>query len=79
MALGGGALVSGDISIGANEREWRFTPKEPWSVGAYQLVVLSILEDPAGNRIGRPFDVDAFDRIDPSGSPERTLVPFVVK
>jgi hypothetical protein len=79
VARGGGPAVSGDISVGADEREWRFTPKDPWGTGAYQLVVLSILEDPAGNRIGRPFDIDAFDRIDPSGSPERTMVPFVVK
>jgi hypothetical protein len=79
VAQGGGSVIAGDITITANEREWHFTPAAPWAAGAYELVVLSILEDPAGNRIGRPFDIDAFDRIDTSGSPERTVVPFVVK
>jgi hypothetical protein len=29
----------------------------PWKAGQYRLVAASILEDVAGNRIGRPFEV----------------------
>jgi hypothetical protein len=38
-----------------------------------------MLEDLAGNRIGRPFEVDNFDRTDDAAEPERTLIPLVVK
>ena len=35
-----------------------FIPAEPWRPGEYQLLVDTVLEDLAGNHIGRPFDVD---------------------
>jgi len=75
----GGAVVRGDIAIGAFERTWTFTPSDAWRAGAYTLVALSSLEDPAGNRIGRPFDIDTFERIDRTPEPERFTVPFTVK
>jgi hypothetical protein len=74
-----GKEVQGDVAIGANETEWRFTPKAPWKAGNYDLVVLSVLEDPMGNKIGRAFDVDRFTEIDKSPAPERTKLPFVVR
>lgn len=74
-----GKPIDGEISIGANETEWRFTPKEPWQTGAYELVILSILEDPMGNKIGRSFDVDKFTEIDKSPAPDRMTLPFSIK
>jgi hypothetical protein len=50
--------VSGSATPGAGEIEWRFQPMQPWTAGEYQVVVDMALEDLAGNRIGRPFDVD---------------------
>src|SRR5262249_35614173 len=50
--------VSGTATIGAGETEWRFQPAQPWTAGEHQLIVDMSLEDLAGNRIGRPFDVD---------------------
>jgi hypothetical protein len=38
-----------------------------------------MLEDLAGNRIGRPFEVDTFNRADASPEPERTNLPFTVR
>jgi hypothetical protein len=55
--------VAGTIAVGNNEAEWRFTPARPWQPGDYQLTVDASLEDLAGNRIGRAFDVD-LDRFD---------------
>jgi hypothetical protein len=72
------ALV-GEVTIGAEDREWRFVPHEAWRPGAYRLVVLSILEDRAGNRVNRPFEVDMFERVDKTRAPERFTVPFVVR
>ena len=50
--------VFGVATIGAGETEWRFQPAQPWTAGQHHLVVDMALEDLAGNRIGRPFDVD---------------------
>ncbi|MEQ1689769.1 MAG: hypothetical protein ABMA00_00680, partial [Gemmatimonas sp.] len=72
-----GAQVFGTVDVARNGREWRFTPRENWRNGAeYRLLVLSILEDPAGNRIDRPFEVDMFDRVDRTAAPERRTIPF---
>jgi hypothetical protein len=75
----GSATLDGDIGIGAGELQWTFTPREPWQTGRYDLVVLSILEDPMGNRIGRPFDIDTFDRIDRGATPDTVRVGFEVR
>jgi hypothetical protein len=50
--------LTGDIEVDANDRRWRFTPREAWTAGTYDLVALSILEDPSGNAVGRSFEVD---------------------
>jgi hypothetical protein len=71
--------IEGDIVVGAGETEWRFTPHAAWSSQRYDLVVLSILEDPMGNKVGRPFDVDSFTQIDKSPTPERMTLPFDVR
>ena len=74
-----GAAISGDSSVGRAELTWSFTPRQPWRTGAHHLVVFGMLEDLAGNRIGRAFEVDQFDRSDRSAEPEKTLVPFVIR
>jgi hypothetical protein len=50
--------VSGVATIGQGETEWRFQPAQAWTAGEHQVVIDMALEDLAGNRIGRPFDVD---------------------
>ena len=50
--------VDGAVSIGPGETQWRFKPAQRWKAGEYSLIVDMALEDLAGNRIGRPFDVD---------------------
>jgi len=71
--------LPGDVAIGRDEREWTFTPRDPWKAGAYDLVALAILEDPAGNRIGRAFDRDKLGAPDTSGTTDRHTRPFVIK
>jgi hypothetical protein len=73
-----GVFIDGDVVVEAGESRWRFTPRAPWAAGAHQLVALAMLEDLAGNRIGRAFEVDNFDRADRTPEPERTTMPFVV-
>ena len=53
--------VPGVASIGPGETQWRFKPDQPWKAGNQTLIIDMALEDLAGNRIGRPFDVDTID------------------
>ena len=73
------AAVEGHTSIESGETRWTFTPRDSWKRGEYRLRVLSILEDLAGNRIGRAFEVDQFERADRQAEPEEILIPFDVK
>jgi hypothetical protein len=57
-ARGAQETLKGTIEVGADAMSWRFVPDVPWQQGSYRLNVASILEDPAGNRIGRPFEID---------------------
>jgi hypothetical protein len=50
--------VAGKVSITDHERRWSLTPESPWPAARHFLVVETILEDAAGNSIGRPFEVD---------------------
>ena len=50
--------VAGVAEVSRDQMEWRYTPREAWPSGGYEIVAASILEDPAGNRIGRAFEVD---------------------
>jgi hypothetical protein len=58
----GGGVIEGTAAIAQNETSWSFTPAVPWTPGAYKLQIDTALEDLAGNRIGRAFDVDVFDQ-----------------
>jgi hypothetical protein len=74
-----GVIVAGEIAITDDDRAWRFTPSRDWRAGDYRLVVLSILEDLAGNRINRAFEADRFDRVDSTSATPRFTIPFVVR
>jgi hypothetical protein len=74
-----GKEVDGEIAVDQLETRWTFTPKEPWRAGSYQLLALDILEDVAGNQIGRAFEVDNFESVDKGPNPETITIPFAVK
>jgi hypothetical protein len=74
-----GAAVEGDIIVGRGERSWSFIPRDAWGSSGYRVLILADLEDPSGNRIGRPFEVDEFDRVDSSAASARHTIPLVVK
>jgi hypothetical protein len=50
-----GKEVDGTIAVDQAETRSTFTPTAPWRAGLYQLLALDILEDLAGNQIGRAF------------------------
>jgi hypothetical protein len=67
--------VAGEARIEAHETRWLFVPAEPWRVGAHTLEAAPHLEDPAGNRLGRAFEV--MERVAEPSKPAR--VRFVVR
>jgi hypothetical protein len=73
-----GQSVTGDVRIDEAEKRWTLVPTENWQPGRYELIALSVLEDLAGNRIGRAFEVDNFERVDKVAEPEVTAIPFAL-
>jgi hypothetical protein len=78
VARSDGTMIPGEVTIGEGEQEWRFVPGTPWTAGAHQLVVLSLLEDPAGNRVGRAFEVEMLSA-PREAAPERVTRAFDVR
>jgi hypothetical protein len=67
------------MQVGEKELTWSFAPQDAWKPGPHAVVVQSlVLEDLAGNRIGRPFEVDQFDRADRVSESQKTSIPFVI-
>ena len=73
-----GRRLDGTVSITDEETRWYFTPKQPWQAGAYRLVAETTLEDLAGNRIGRPFEVDVLRPVQRGLKAETVQLPFQV-
>ena len=71
-----GQRLSGTIEIGSGERQWLFTPAQPWRAGPYEVRVNPKLEDRAGNNLLRLFDaeVQAQSRATPKPAEIRLLV-----
>ena len=53
-------------------------PREPWQAGEYSLIIDTSLEDVAGNRIGRPFEVDAHRPAAATDEPKTAVLKFRV-
>jgi hypothetical protein len=49
--------LESSVAVGAREMRWRFTPKAAWKAGVYRNRADNTLEDIAGNRSNRAFDV----------------------
>ena len=71
-----GARVDGEIETKVAETRWIFKPREPWRTSTYHLTALPVLEDPAGNRVGRPFEVALSERTARPGEAPEARVSF---
>lgn len=74
-----GNRIEGSIRIDRWETRWQFTPQQPWSAGDYHLEIETILEDLAGNRVDRLFEVDVFERIEEQVTRETVTLAFKVR
>jgi hypothetical protein len=70
-----GRWVVGDVAVSDEERQWAFTPGEPWNGSDYSLEVDKVLEDPAGNRIGRAFELVEGETVKQTG-PATVRIPL---
>ena len=64
------------VSVARGEMQWRCTPETPWQQADYRLTVNTTLEDLAGNRVGRAFDVDKFQEVTAQIQTETVSIPF---
>jgi hypothetical protein len=71
--------MAGDFSLADAESTLVFTPSASWESREYKLLVDTALEDLAGNRVGRPFDVDTFNRITVRTKRGALAVPFRIR
>jgi hypothetical protein len=73
-----GRRVEGTVMVTDAETRWQLTPKRPWAVGTYELVVDTRLEDVAGNSVKSPFEVDVFHPIQREVKSETIKLPIVI-
>jgi hypothetical protein len=71
--------IIGGVTIERHETEWRFTPRQPWRPGCYNLVVNTALEDLAGNHVGQLFDIDRSKRVARQITADTISLPFAVR
>jgi hypothetical protein len=77
--FGPGGSIAGETNVDRDETRWLFTPGQPWIAGDYRLLIDPFLEDLAGNRIGRAFDVDTSRQKPKARSAPVSLSFFVSK
>jgi len=58
---------------------WRFEPAAPWKEGTYGLRVESLIEDLAGNNIGKTFEVDIQETIQRRIVNASVIIPFSIQ
>jgi hypothetical protein len=73
-----GKRLAGEVTIAKQERCWFFRPKQPWTAGKHELVIDTTLEDLAGNRIGRAFEVDELPPVEKFVATEFYRLPFEI-
>lgn len=66
------------LTLSDNEKKASFVPTQPWQSGEYILKIGPELEDLAGNRIGKPFDVELSERTQKTNLPAFEI-PFRIK
>lgn len=74
-----GKSVDGTVSVGKDERSWSFKAEQPWKSGQYEILIDTRLEDPAGNSIGRPFEVDILRGVEKKIGSKTVSLSFVVR
>lgn len=73
-----GQPLAGRVRVVRGETQWHFLPDAKWIAGEYQLHAKTILEDRAGNSLGRPFEVDLSRETDRPPIPPVMVRTFMI-
>lgn len=73
-----GNKLAGSPLVSDEETRWQFTPEADWKPGKYRLVAKMTVEDLAGNKVGRLFEVDQFGPIEKEVKSGTVQLPFEV-
>jgi hypothetical protein len=68
--------ISGTVKIDRNETRWFFTPSPIMEIESLRIDIGLAIEDLAGNRIDRPFDIDTTAQTDRPSSDDIIKIPF---
>jgi len=71
--------VEGEVTLLANETRWALTPLKPWKAGRHEIHIDGIIEDLAGNRLYRPFDLENASATVAKAPPKSATLTFEVK
>jgi hypothetical protein len=74
-----GSRVKGEMTLEKNESALRFAPSESWKPGAYTIRIDGVIEDLAGNRPGKLFDVDTADATQSTAATPVSELTFTVR
>ena len=74
-----GEPVPGVICLENDDRIWKLVPRRPWPAGAYQLRIDTVLEDLAGNQLGKAFEVDELRPLDRVIDQKFITIDFEIK
>jgi hypothetical protein len=75
---GEGQKVAGTPTVSDEETRWQFVPAAAWQPGKHRLVAKMTLEDLAGNKVGRLFEVDEFGPVQKEVTAPTVELPFEV-
>lgn len=76
---GEGRTVAGTVSLSQEERLWSWVPEQPWSRSPYRLVIPTMIEDLAGNNVGKPFEVDLVEPVERQVTQSVVTLSFAVQ
>ena len=74
-----GHWIAGSTRLEAKETELHFKPKTTWNKGTFIVRVQTILEDLAGNNVGKSFEVDVFDDVQRRIQSKYTDLTFAIQ
>ena len=74
-----GEWVRGMAGLDPEERAWQFVPDREWAAGTMSLVVDTVLEDLAGNSVGKPFEVDLLEKGSREVLPKAVSILFEIE
>jgi hypothetical protein len=71
-----GRPVDGAKAVGSDQTSWTFTPVSLWRAAPHSLIVLSVLEDPSGNKVGQAFEFEMWKEPRKAPDTDRVALPF---